>query len=128
MNRWGLELATYIITFEWILGASNKASDCPFKQVELPHDRKATVQMLSATNHDGPTFHTRSRTAQCINTEDLTLHPKTNTVTPDIPKVTDTPDATQNYSLRIDYKHYFRCGEWMPSVNASPSIYQTERH
>ena len=50
--------------------------------------------MLSATDHDGPTFHTRGRTAQCSITEDLTLQPKTDTVTPDIIKVRDTPDAT----------------------------------
>ena len=28
VNRWGLELATYNITFEWISGASNKAANC----------------------------------------------------------------------------------------------------
>ena len=28
VNRWGLELATYKITFEWISGACNKAADC----------------------------------------------------------------------------------------------------
>ena len=28
VNRWSLELATYIITFEWISGAKNKAADC----------------------------------------------------------------------------------------------------
>ena len=50
--------------------------------------------MLSGTNHDGPTFHNRHRTTQFNNTEDLTLHPKTDTVAPDIPKVTETPDAT----------------------------------
>ena len=50
--------------------------------------------MLSATNHDGPTFHARSRTTQCNNTEDLTLNLKVDTVTSDIPKVTDTPDVT----------------------------------
>ena len=27
-NRWGLELASYNITFEWISGARNKAADC----------------------------------------------------------------------------------------------------
>ena len=42
--------------------------------------------MLSTTNHDESTLHTRSRTAQCNITEDLTLQSKTNTVT-------DTPDA-----------------------------------
>ena len=50
--------------------------------------------MLSATNHDGPTFHTQSRAAQHNVTEDLTLQPKTNKVTPNITMVTDTPDAT----------------------------------
>ena len=28
INRWGLELASYNITFEWISGAKNKATDC----------------------------------------------------------------------------------------------------
>ena len=94
VNTWGLELATYIITFEWISGAWNKAADCLSRLVALPQDRQATVQMLSATNHDGPAFHTKSKTAQCNNTEDLTLQPKTGTVMPDIPNVADTPDAT----------------------------------
>ena len=93
VNRWGLELATYNITFKWILGAQSKAADCLSRLVELPHDRQATVQMPSATNHDGPIFHIRSRTAQCNITEDLTLQPKTNRVTPDITTVTDMPNA-----------------------------------
>ena len=49
--------------------------------------------MLSATNHDGPTFHTKSRTAQCNITEVPTLQCKTSIVTPDITMVTDTPNA-----------------------------------
>ena len=28
INRWGLELATYNITFEWISGACNKSANC----------------------------------------------------------------------------------------------------
>ena len=28
VNRWSLELSTYMITFEWISGAHNKAADC----------------------------------------------------------------------------------------------------
>ena len=43
VNRWGLELATYNITFKWISGAWNKAADCLTRLVELPHDRQATV-------------------------------------------------------------------------------------
>ena len=65
VNRWGLELAAYNITFEWMSGACNKAADCLSRLVELPQDRPATVNMLSATNLDGPAFNTRSRTAQC---------------------------------------------------------------
>ena len=29
VNRWGLELGTCNIMFEWISGAKNKAADCP---------------------------------------------------------------------------------------------------
>ena len=36
INRWGLELASYNITFEWISGAKNKAADCLLRLVELP--------------------------------------------------------------------------------------------
>ena len=28
VNRWSLELTTYNITFEWISGTHNRASDC----------------------------------------------------------------------------------------------------
>ena len=36
INRWGLELTSYNITFEWISGARNKAADCLLRLVELP--------------------------------------------------------------------------------------------
>ena len=49
--------------------------------------------MLTATNHDGPVFNTRSRTTQCTITEDLTPQPQASTMTPDITTVTDTPDV-----------------------------------
>ena len=94
MNRWGLEFTTYIITFKWILGAQNKAADYLSRLVELPHDRQATAQMLTATNHDGPTFSTRNRVLQCNITENLTPQPKVDTVTPNITTITDTPDVT----------------------------------
>ena len=64
VNRWGLELGTYNITFEWISGACNKASDCLSCLVELPQDKPVPINMLSATNTDGPVFHTRSQTLQ----------------------------------------------------------------
>ena len=36
INRWGLELTSYNITFEWISGEKNKATDCLSRLVELP--------------------------------------------------------------------------------------------
>ena len=44
INRWGLELASYNITFEWISGARNKAADCLLRLVELPkkHQKNQT--------------------------------------------------------------------------------------
>ena len=64
VNRWGLELATYNITFEWISRACNKAADCLSYLVELPQDSPARVNMIHAANLDGPAFNTRSWTAQ----------------------------------------------------------------
>ena len=62
VNRWGLELATYNITFEWISGAKHKAADCLSHFVELPQTISAPINMLSVSNTDGPTFNTRSQT------------------------------------------------------------------
>ena len=36
INRWGLELVSYNITFEWISGARNEAAECLSQLVELP--------------------------------------------------------------------------------------------
>ena len=44
VNRWGLELATYNITFEWLSGAKNKVADCLSSLVELPPDNISTDQ------------------------------------------------------------------------------------
>ena len=92
----GLELATCSITFEWISGAPNKAADCLACLVELPQDRPATINMLSATNFDGPAFNTRSRTAQHSLSEDTI--PQTDDIAPD---VTDTQSTTPK-SLTAD--------------------------
>ena len=50
INRWGLELASYNITFGWIFGAKNKAADCLSQLVELPEKHQknpnVTKQML----------------------------------------------------------------------------------
>ena len=44
INRWGLELTSYNITFKWISGARNKAADCLSPIVELPkkHQKNQT--------------------------------------------------------------------------------------
>ena len=123
VNRWGLELTTYNIIFEWILGAWNRATDCLSRLVELPHDRQATVQMFSAINHDGPAFHTRSRTTQHSITEDLTPQPKIE-LHQILPKSQTHQMPCQNCWLKTDYKPYYRCKGQTHSVSASPSIYQ----
>ena len=60
VTRWGVELATYLITFEWISGACNKAADCLSHLVELPQDKPVSINVLSVTDTDGPAFNTRS--------------------------------------------------------------------
>ena len=82
--------------FEWISGACNKAADCLSHSVKLPQDRPATVNMLSATNLDGPALNTRSRTAQHTLSEDTIQ--QTDAVEPN---VTGTP-GTMPKSLMVD--------------------------
>ena len=60
VNSWGLELATYNITFEWISGGKNKAANCLSHLLELPHTTSAVINMLSVSNTDEPTFNTRN--------------------------------------------------------------------
>ena len=88
VNRWGLELATYNITFEWISRAKNIAADCLSCLVELPQTTSALITMLSVSNTDGPTFNTRSHTRQC-------LPPDTSPAQPSItPEVSPVPNLT----------------------------------
>ena len=95
VNRWGLELATYNITFEWISGAHNKAAHCLSCLVELPQDTSVQINMLSVTNTDGPTYNTRSHTHQCLSM-------KTSTSQPDItPEVSEASDPTPK-TLTLD--------------------------
>ena len=86
VNRWGLELATYNITFAWISGAKNKATDCLSHLVELPSTPTASINMLSASNKDEPALNTRSQTQQCLAPDSSTAQ---QSVTPDI---ASTPD------------------------------------
>ena len=86
INRWGLELATYNITFKWISGVCNKAADFLLCLVELPWDKPVVVNMLSATNPDGPAFNTRSQTCQHLSQNTSMSQPD---VTPVITEATD---------------------------------------
>ena len=90
VHRWGLELATYNIIFEWISGAKNKAADCLSHLVELPPTTSATINMLSVSNADGP-----AQSQQCLAPDTSTAQPS---ITPDI---TSTPDPTTK-SLTAD--------------------------
>ena len=74
VNRWSLELATYNITFEWISGAKNKAADYLSWLVQ-PTLMSTTVNMLTATHTDGPTFHTRGHTQNTSPNTNSTPHP-----------------------------------------------------
>ena len=49
INRWGLELASYNITFEWISGARNKAADCLSRLVELPEKHQKNPSRTKPT-------------------------------------------------------------------------------
>ena len=86
VNRWGLELAIYNITFEWISGAKNKAADFLSHLVELPPTTSTMINMLSVSNTDGPAFYSRSQTQQYLVPEPFTAQPS---ITPDI---MSTPD------------------------------------
>ena len=72
VNRWGFELATYNITFEWISGAKNEAADCLSCLVELPSMPSASINMVSVSKQDGPAFNTRSQTQQCLASDQST--------------------------------------------------------
>ena len=90
-NRWGMELATYNITFGWVSGAHNKAADCLSCLVELPQNTPILINMLSVMNTDGPTFNTISQTHQCLSPDNSTSQPD---IIPEVSKVTDpTPKS-----------------------------------
>ena len=95
VNRWGLELATYNITSEWISGTCNKVADCLSCLVELPQDKPVVVNMLSATNPDGPAFNTRRKTHQLLSQNSSTSQLDVT------PVVTETTDPTPK-SLAAD--------------------------
>ena len=90
-----MELASYNITLKWISETHNKAADCLSCLAELPQDKPALVNMLSATNTDGPAFNTRNQTHQHFS-------PDTSTSQPNVaPEVTGATDPTSK-SLTAD--------------------------
>ena len=94
VDRWGLELATYNITFKWISGPHNKVADCLSCLVKLLMDKPVPLNMLSATNTDGSAFNTRNQTHH--------LSPDTSISQPDVtPEVSETKYPTPK-SLTAD--------------------------
>ena len=91
VNIWGLKLATYNITFEWISGAHNKAADCFSWLVEIPQTTPAPIKLLSVTNSDGPAFNTRSQTCQHLCVDSSTIPPDV------MPEVLEELNPTPKY-------------------------------
>ena len=87
VNRWSLELATYNISFEWILGAKNKAADCLSRLVT---PTTTSINMLTASFIDRPAFNTRSHTQS---TSDSTSALPTDTVPHLSQDATPTPKS-----------------------------------
>ena len=95
VNRWGLKLATYNITFEWISEAINKPADCLSCLVELPQDKPVSINMLSVTDTDGPVFNTRNQTHEHLSVDPSTSQPDI------IPDASEAKDPTPK-SLTAD--------------------------
>ena len=101
INRWGLELTSYNITFEWISGARNKAADCLSRLVELPekHQKNQTgtkstwINMVRAV-----TTRSRSRRPE-IDKETKKLQPKETNSNNDTTR-NDSPDNPRDTSIR----------------------------
>ena len=81
----------------WVdIWSLQQSSWMPFASSRITQDRLATINMLSATNLDGPAFNTRSRTVQHSSLEDTT--PQADAVELN---VTDTSSNTPK-SLTVD--------------------------
>ena len=92
VTRWSLELATYNITFEWISGTKNKATDCLSRLVKAI---STSVNMLTASSTDGPAFPTRSCTQHTSSSATSTPHPDTSF------QISQEPITTPNHSQWI---------------------------
>ena len=97
VNRWGLELVSYNITFKWISGAKNKAAACLSRLVEQLPATPGMINMLTVTYRDGPTFNTRGQTRQDSTSQHNTTQVNT---TPEVsPDPTATPKTLTAYRL-----------------------------
>ena len=100
VNRWGLELATYNITFKWISGAKNKGADCLSRLVEQLPATPAMINMLTVTHTDGPAFNTRSQTRQDSTSQHNTTQANTTPeVSPDPTPAPKTPTVDRLEAL-----------------------------
>ena len=91
INRWGLELASYNITFEWISGARNKAADCLSQLVELPEKHQK--------NQNG-TKSTRINMVRAVTTRSRSRQPEIDKETekPQPKETNSNKDTTRNNS------------------------------
>ena len=122
VNRCGLKLETYNITFGWILGAKNKAADCLSHLVELPQTTSALINMLSVYNTDGSAFNTRNQTQQY-------LIPDTSTAQPSItPEVSPVPNPTPKSFTADRLEHFFKCRKLTPSESGFLNVYLMGKH
>ena len=92
VNRWSLELATYI-SFEWISGAKNKAADCLSRLVT---PITTSVNILTASSTDRQAFHTRSCTQNTFSSTTSTPHLAT------APQISQEP-TTAPKPLTVDH-------------------------
>ena len=122
VNRWGLKLATYNITFEWISGAKNKAADCLSCLVELPSTPSASINMVSVLNKDRPAFNTRSQTQQCLASDQSTAQQH---VTPDIMPTSDPTLKSLTAEIRSPSPN---AKKQTLSVSIFLNVYPTGRH
>ena len=122
VNRWGLELATYNITFEWISGACNKAADFLSCLVELLQDKQVSFNMLSVADTERlastPEVKLISACLQTIPSQSQISHQR----------FQKQEILHQKPSQPIGYKLSYRCRKLTLSTRGSPNAYPMEKH
>ena len=122
VNRWGLEFATYNITFKWILGAKNKATDCLSRLVEQLPATPTIINLLTLLIQ-----------MDLVSTPEIELNRTLLPATPQYHQIlhqTFPQSPVQHTSLlqQTDWKLYSRCRRLIHSVNAYLSDYLMEKH